>query len=114
MLITMAFVMAEPGRQHTRDQPRGACVLGGLNGGLVPCTVWSASPKARHADIMRRANMYEPRSAADRADGLSRRAFLVHVGAAAGLLKTGRPALGQIASPAVPGKERLIVRSPRP
>jgi len=58
--------------------------------------------------------MYQPRSAADRPDGLSRRAFIVHVGAAAALLKTGSSALAQSASPAVPGKERLIVRSPRP
>ena len=51
---------------------------------------------------------------ARRPDRLSRRAFIVHVGAAAALLKAGSPALAQSASPAVPGKERLIVRSPRP
>jgi len=58
--------------------------------------------------------MAEPRSAADSPDGPSRRAFIVHVGAATALLATGRPALAQSAPPAVLGKERLIVRSPRP
>jgi hypothetical protein len=41
MLITMAFVMAAPGRQHTRARPRRAR----LNAGLVACTVWSGWPK---------------------------------------------------------------------
>src|SRR5687767_4057512 len=94
MLITMAFVMAAPGRQHTRALTR----------------------RARHGqhEHRRRSNMHDPRSAADRPDGLSRRAFIVHVGAAAALLRAGTPATAQSASPPVPGKERLIVRSPRP
>jgi sulfite oxidase len=51
---------------------------------------------------------------------LSRRAFIVHVGAAAALLRAGAPALAQAQQAptpppaAVPGKEKLIVRSPRP
>src|ERR1700693_6037999 len=63
---------------------------------------------------MRRAKMDQPHGAADRPDGLSRRAFIVHVGAAAALLTSGSPALSQSTPTAVPGKERLIVRSPRP
>jgi DMSO/TMAO reductase YedYZ molybdopterin-dependent catalytic subunit len=58
--------------------------------------------------------MDQPRGAADGPDGLSRRAFIVHVGAAAPLLTSGSPALSQSPPTAVPGKERLIVRSPRP
>jgi sulfite oxidase len=44
---------------------------------------------------------------------LSRRAFIVHVGTAATLLAAGRPARAQ-APAVIPGKEKLIVRSPRP
>lgn len=48
-------------------------------------------------------------------DGLTRRAFVIHVGTAAALLGTGAPLLAQQAAPApIPGKEKLIVRSPRP
>jgi hypothetical protein len=43
----------------------------------------------------------------------SRRAFVVQVGAAAALLGTGRPARAQPPAP-VAGKDKLIVRSPRP
>jgi DMSO/TMAO reductase YedYZ molybdopterin-dependent catalytic subunit len=45
---------------------------------------------------------------------LSRRAFVIQVGAAAALLGAGVPGQAQTGAPAVPGKERLIVRSPRP
>ena len=48
---------------------------------------------------------------------LSRRAFVVQVGAAATLLGAGLPARAQTGAAApspVPGKEKLIVRSPRP
>jgi hypothetical protein len=58
--------------------------------------------------------MIQPGGAAKSREGMTRRAFIVHVGAASALLATGSPALGQSAPPAVPGKERLIVRSPRP
>jgi DMSO/TMAO reductase YedYZ molybdopterin-dependent catalytic subunit len=46
-------------------------------------------------------------------DGLSRRAFVIHLGAAALVVGAGPPARAQGAAP-VPGKARLIVRSPRP
>ena len=46
--------------------------------------------------------------------GMTRRGFIVHVGAAATLLGGGMPALAQTSAPAIPGKEKLIVRSPRP
>ena len=48
---------------------------------------------------------------------VSRRAFVVQVGAAATLLGAGLPARGQTpaaAPPPIPGKEKLILRSPRP
>jgi DMSO/TMAO reductase YedYZ molybdopterin-dependent catalytic subunit len=48
------------------------------------------------------------------ASDLSRRAFVIHLGAAAALLGGAAPALGQTPPAPVPGKERLIVRSPRP
>jgi DMSO/TMAO reductase YedYZ molybdopterin-dependent catalytic subunit len=48
------------------------------------------------------------------APDLSRRAFVIHLGAAAALLGGAAPALGQTPPAPVPGKERLIVRSPRP
>ena len=44
---------------------------------------------------------------------ISRRAFMIQVGAAATLLAGGGPALAQTPAPIV-GKEKLIVRSPRP
>lgn len=48
-------------------------------------------------------------------DGMTRRAFVIHVGVAAALLGTEWPVLAQQASPTpIPGKEKLIVRSPRP
>jgi DMSO/TMAO reductase YedYZ molybdopterin-dependent catalytic subunit len=49
-------------------------------------------------------------------DGLpiTRRAFVVQLGAAATVLGAGAPVLGQQAAAPVPGKEKLIVRSPRP
>jgi hypothetical protein len=49
-------------------------------------------------------------------EGVSRRAFIIHMGAAAVLLKAGTPALAQspTATPTIPGKEKLIIRSPRP
>ena len=47
-------------------------------------------------------------------DGMTRRGFIVHVGAAAALLSGGMPVLAQTPAPAIPGKEKLIVRSPRP
>jgi DMSO/TMAO reductase YedYZ molybdopterin-dependent catalytic subunit len=47
-------------------------------------------------------------------DQISRRAFVVHVGAAAALLGGSIPAFGQGGPPPVPGKPRLILRSPRP
>jgi len=43
---------------------------------------------------------------------VSRRAFVIHMGAAATLLGVGLPARAQ--APAIPGKAKLIVRSPRP
>ena len=45
---------------------------------------------------------------------ISRRGFIVHVGTAAALLGGGMPALAQTSAPTIPGKEKLIVRSPRP
>jgi DMSO/TMAO reductase YedYZ molybdopterin-dependent catalytic subunit len=45
---------------------------------------------------------------------LSRRAFVIHVGAAAALLATRAPLSAQTPPAPIPGKERLIVRSPRP
>ena len=56
------------------------------------------------------------RCRADQRD-LSRRTFVVQVGAAATLLHAGLPARGQTPAAApspVPGKDKLIVRSPRP
>jgi DMSO/TMAO reductase YedYZ molybdopterin-dependent catalytic subunit len=47
-------------------------------------------------------------------DALSRRAFVIHVGAAAALLATGASLSAQSPPAPIPGKERLIVRSPRP
>lgn len=44
---------------------------------------------------------------------ISRRAFMIQVGTAATLLAAGGPALAQTPAPIV-GKEKLIVRSPRP
>ena len=44
----------------------------------------------------------------------TRRAFMIHVGSAAALLGTGLPAAAQTPPPPVSGKEKLIVRSPRP
>jgi DMSO/TMAO reductase YedYZ molybdopterin-dependent catalytic subunit len=45
---------------------------------------------------------------------LSRRAFVIQVGAAATLLGTGVPGQTQTGAAAVSGKDQLIVRSPRP
>ncbi len=45
---------------------------------------------------------------------ISRRAFVIHVGAAAALLAGRAPGRAQTAPAPVPGKDRLIVRSPRP
>ena len=45
---------------------------------------------------------------------MTRRGFIVHVGTAAALLSSGMPVLAQTPAPAIPGKEKLIVRSPRP
>ena len=48
-------------------------------------------------------------------DGMTRRAFVIYVGAAAALLSSRWQVLAQQTSPApFPGKEKLIVRSPRP
>ena len=47
-------------------------------------------------------------------DRMTRRGFIVHVGTAAALLGSGMPVLAQTPAPAIPGKEKLIVRSPRP
>jgi DMSO/TMAO reductase YedYZ molybdopterin-dependent catalytic subunit len=47
-------------------------------------------------------------------ESMTRRAFVIHVGSVAALLKGGRVAWGQTPPAPVPGKERLIVRSPRP
>jgi DMSO/TMAO reductase YedYZ molybdopterin-dependent catalytic subunit len=45
---------------------------------------------------------------------LSRRAFVIRVGAAATLLGIGAPGQAQTGAATVPGKDQLIVRSPRP
>ncbi|MCI0545674.1 MAG: sulfite oxidase [Candidatus Rokubacteria bacterium] len=45
---------------------------------------------------------------------ITRRAFVIHVGAAAALLGTGTPSRAQTAPGPVAGKDKLIVRSPRP
>ena len=45
---------------------------------------------------------------------LSRRAFMIHLGAAATLLGGIPPVLAQTGPPPITGKEKLIVRSPRP
>ena len=45
---------------------------------------------------------------------LTRRAFVIHVGAAAALLGRGVPSAAQTSPAPVPGKDKLIVRSPRP
>jgi sulfite oxidase len=45
---------------------------------------------------------------------ITRRAFVIHLGAATTLLGGARPVLAQVTQPAVPGKEKVIVRSPRP
>jgi DMSO/TMAO reductase YedYZ molybdopterin-dependent catalytic subunit len=50
----------------------------------------------------------------DSAADLTRRSFVIHVGAAAALLGGGVPALAQTAAAPVAGKEKLIVRTPRP
>lgn len=49
-------------------------------------------------------------------EGVSRRAFIIHMGTAAALLKVRTPAFAQApaATPTIPGKEKLIIRSPRP
>lgn len=47
-------------------------------------------------------------------DPISRRAFVIHLGAAAALLGGAVPVGAQTPPAAIPGKERLIVRSPRP
>lgn len=46
--------------------------------------------------------------------GISRRTFVIHMGAAAALLGVGVPARAQAPPAPIPGKEKLIVRSPRP
>ena len=45
---------------------------------------------------------------------MTRRGFIVHVGTAAALLGGARPVLAQTSAPTIPGKEKLIVRTPRP
>ena len=45
---------------------------------------------------------------------ITRRVFVIHVGAAAALLGARVPARAQTAPAPVPGKDKLIVRSPRP
>jgi sulfite oxidase len=45
---------------------------------------------------------------------LSRRAFVIQMGMVATMLSTGVPAVGQPQPTPVPGKEKLIIRSPRP
>ena len=45
---------------------------------------------------------------------ISRRAFVIQLGAAAAVLGVGGPVLAQTPAPLAPGKEKLIVRSPRP
>jgi len=50
----------------------------------------------------------------DHRPAISRRAFVIHMGTAAAVLGAGLPALAQTAAPPVAGKEKLIVRSPRP
>ena len=47
-------------------------------------------------------------------DAVTRRAFVIHMGTAAALLGGAVPAPAQTAPAPVPGKEKLIVRSPRP
>jgi sulfite oxidase len=46
--------------------------------------------------------------------GLSRRTFVIQMGTATAMLSTWVPALAQTPPAPVPGKEKLIVRSPRP
>ena len=46
--------------------------------------------------------------------GITRRAFVIHVGAAAALLGSAIPPSAQTAPAPVAGKDKLIVRSPRP
>ena len=50
----------------------------------------------------------------DSAADLTRRSFVIHVGAAAALIGGGIPALAQTAAAPVAGKEKLIVRTSRP
>lgn len=61
-------------------------------------------------------NMEHLRETQQEWDGVSRRAFIIHMGTAAALLKVGAPAFAQTPAPVptIPGKEGLIVRSPRP
>ena len=47
-------------------------------------------------------------------NGVTRRAFVIHMGAAAALLGGAAPAPAQTAPAPMAGKEKLIVRSPRP
>ena len=47
-------------------------------------------------------------------NGVTRRAFVIHMGTAAALLGGAVPVPAQTAPAPVPGKEKLIVRSPRP
>jgi sulfite oxidase len=48
------------------------------------------------------------------ASAITRRVFVIHVGTAAALLGARGPALAQPGPAPVPGKDKLIVRSPRP
>ena len=52
--------------------------------------------------------------ARERTEAITRRAFVIQVGAAAAVLGAGAPVLAQTGAPRVAGKEKLIVRSPRP